>query len=323
MVTGAFLCLTLLQPAIASPFRAPAQNPFTQILGLPPPIDARLAQPSYTRWSTSLTATNTLNVESNAQEQLYADYESYLLTLELDYGLTNEWALKLIIPLSHRGKGIFDNAIDGWHEAFGLPRADRPKVTDNQFQISYQQNGISAVNLKTTNEGLTDIQLGLGHQLWQNNQSAVSAWLIADLPTGNPDKLNGNDRLDLSIQLSAEQQFAPGWRGFANFGALFPGNSPRLNTNINPYASFATTGLTWQAFADISIQVQLNGHTSLYRDSKLRFLSDTYSIVFGGGIRISPCSQLDIAVSEDLKVGASPDVSLLISWHQSASTCRE
>ena len=42
---------------------------------------------------------------------------------------------------------------------------------------------------------------------------------------------------------------------------------------------------------------------------------------FGGAINIGKCSAIDIGFSEDIKVGASPDIGLLISWKSQYNGC--
>ncbi|NOQ87476.1 MAG: hypothetical protein GQ550_01000, partial [Gammaproteobacteria bacterium] len=68
-------------------------------------------------------------------------------------------------------------------------------------------------------------------------------------------------------------------------------------------------------------KLQFQGHTSYYDQSQLTILGDTYFLTFGGTITINQCNQLDIAMSEDIKVNASPDASLVISWRSYTSHC--
>ena len=313
--------MTFINTVIAEPFQLAPQNPFIQILGLPQAGEARLTQPGKAQWSHRLSLTNTLNIESNPQESLYADYESYTYTIGLNYGLSEKLALKLSIPFKHYGRGNLDNAIDNWHQIFGLPRAKRPTVSDNQFKISYSNNAINLINLTTPTEGVTDIQLGLGHQLWRDQKTAISTWLIADLPTGNPEQLRGNNELDISVQLSASLKFSDNWAGYSNLGIVFPGSHQTAGTEINNQVLLGMINLEWSLNPRIKLNTQLNGHTAFYRNSQLRFLGDAYSIIIGGSIRFRQCSKLELAFSEDLKVGATPDVSFLINWQQPTSDC--
>ena len=79
--------------------------------------------------------------------------------------------------------------------------------------------------------------------------------------------------------------------------------------------------LGWLITENVNLKLQLQGHTSYYDQSQLKILGDTYFLTIGGAITINQCNQLDIAVSEDIKVSASPDASFLISWRH-ASRCK-
>ncbi len=79
--------------------------------------------------------------------------------------------------------------------------------------------------------------------------------------------------------------------------------------------------LGWLVMDKLSLKVQLQGHTSYYDQSQLTILGDSYFLSFGTSIKINQCQQLDIAFSEDIKVNASPDASLLVNWRSYPSAC--
>ena len=79
--------------------------------------------------------------------------------------------------------------------------------------------------------------------------------------------------------------------------------------------------LGWLVTDNVNLKIQLQGHSSYYDNSQLDILADTYFLTFGTTIKINNCQQLDFAVSEDIKVGSSPDISLLISWRSYTSGC--
>ena len=77
----------------------------------------------------------------------------------------------------------------------------------------------------------------------------------------------------------------------------------------------------WLVTDNINLKLQLQGHTSYYDQSQLTILGNTHFLTFGGTITINQCNQLDFAVSEDIKVNASPDASFLVSWRSYTSGC--
>ncbi|MDT8451125.1 MAG: DUF3187 family protein [Gammaproteobacteria bacterium] len=316
---GAFLCLLFFNGAApvsaAQPFLTQDQNPFSLIHGQPQPVAAQLPDAGATQWLLTLDITNTLNAEAINGENLLIDYESYHLRLAWLYGLNEDWALKIDVPLIHYGGGFLDYTIDRWHEFFGLPRADRPNVSHDQFHIFYTRDGQTLINLDSPDGGLGDIQLALGRDLLQSPRSNLSLWFSVDLPTGDQATLTGNNRSDLSLWLAADHRFHRNWSVDANIGMLFPGNAQIATLAIENQVYFGYAALQWQAHERFQLRAQFNAHTRFYADSELLLLGSAYNMVLGGRIHLSKCSDLDLAFSEDIQVGATPDVSFLLSWN--------
>lgn len=321
---GAFLLLRLLAAsvaavsavsALAGPFLTRDQNPFVLVYGQPLPTTARLPRAGSLDYALSLDIINTLNAESNASETLHVDFESYNLTLGGIYGLSDEWALKLDIPFIYRGGGVFDHAIDEWHKFFSLPRASRPVVADDQFRLFYANSGSASVTaLNTSESGIADIQLGLGHSLYQNEDHALSAWAAIDLPAGDAGKLTGNDDLDYSLWLAGSSRTGEFSKLDANLGVVLPGDSVLAGLETEDLVFFGHAGLHLGLNRMFALKLQLAGHSGYYSDTSLDFLGSAVIIIFGGSVNIGKCSAIDIGFSEDIQAGASPDIGLLISW---------
>lgn len=282
---------------------------------------AQLPEANTAQWSLTLDVTNTLNYETNNSETLFIDFESYNLRLAWLYGLNEDWALKVDIPLIYYGEGFLDNTIDSWHEFFHLPRADRPNVTDNQFHIFYEKNGQTLINLDTADSHLADIQIALGRKMAQTQNSTLSLWASTDLATGDQTNLSGNDSSDFSIWLAGDYRFNPKWSIDANVGILFPGENQISSLTVEEQVLFAYTGIQWQAHEIFDLRFQVNSHSQFYSDSELLLLGSAYNMTLGGRIHVSECSDIDLAFSEDIQVGTTPDVSFLLSW-KSRFDCR-
>jgi len=63
------------------PFSTRDQNILNLLHGQALPTNASLVNSSQSKWNTSLIITNTLNIESNDNESIYLDYESYRFNL--------------------------------------------------------------------------------------------------------------------------------------------------------------------------------------------------------------------------------------------------
>jgi hypothetical protein len=321
-VTGAFLCLLGFGSSLsAEPFLTRDQNPLTMIQGLPLPASARLPEAGHLSWSATYNITNTLNIANTATESILLDYESHEFLTSLSYGLSGGWAIRLDVPLIGYGAGFLDNKIDRWHQLLKLPQGNRPNFPDNQFQLSYQYKTDTVVSIDKPNSSLADIQLGAGKQLINSAEQSFSLWITADLPTGDQQNLTGSKKTDLIIQLASQHRLNPSWQVDANLALILPGDSSLNTVAVANHIWSAQTGIEWRAFHSVALRVQLNGHSAVYPESGLKLLGSNYQLVFGGRTYLSSCSSIDIAASEDLKVGASPDVSFGFSYRH-LTDCR-
>lgn len=266
--------------------------------------------------------TNTLNIDSSAQESIILDYEAYHLKTGLTVGLDNNWAFKADLSMLYRGNGTFDQTIDEWHEFFDLPGGRRLNNENNQYHIQYIRNGSTLVDLKQSKTTIADLQLSLGKQLTSQPNLTSSIWSTIDLPTGNDSHLTGNKEIDFSLYLATNNRLNQRWNVFSNIGLLIPGQSIDPSLALMSKVWFGHIGLSWQALRQIELQVQVNAHTQFYKHSNLRLLNHSYEIIFGGSVKINSCSTIDIGFSEDLKVAAAPDFSMLVNWRSHMGDCR-
>ncbi len=165
------------------PFEIREQNLFNLIHGQALPTNAALIKNNEHLWSSSLVISNTLNIDASANESIYLDYETYRFNFSYQYGLNDHWNLKLDIPLLHQSGGFLDSSIDSWHEFFGLPRANRPFIEDNQYHINYTSGTQSLVDLNEASTTLGDIQIAAARSLINNNNTSMSLWAGLKLPT--------------------------------------------------------------------------------------------------------------------------------------------
>jgi len=303
------------------PFETRDQNLFNLIHGQALPTNAKLNKQAQSLWSSSLIITNTINIEDNNNESIYLDYEAYRFNLSYQYGLNQDWNFKLDVPLIHQSGGIFDSAIDKWHDFFGLPRGQRPLVEHDQYDIQYDFQSQSLIDLNEASTSLGDIQIAAARSLVENQSTTMSLWASLKLPTGDKNKLTGSGVTDFSAWLAMNQRLGQNWLLNLNAGAVILGNNTYQDIPLSDSALYGHVMLGWLMTDDINLKLQLQGHTSYYEKSQLKILGDTYLLTFGASIQINNCQQLDFAISEDIKVSSSPDISLLINWRSYTSHC--
>jgi hypothetical protein len=106
-----------------------------------------------------------------------------------------------------------------------------------------------------------------------------------------------------------------------NAGSVILDKTSYQGMTLSDHVFYGHIMLGWIATEDINIKLQLQGHSSYYHQSRQPMLGDTFFLTFGTSITINPCQQLDLAMSEDIKVSASPDASLIISWRSFPGQC--
>jgi hypothetical protein len=331
---GVFLYLLIMTHSVAvsamedrinsrdfHPFETRDQNLFNLIHGQALPTNARLHSKSQTSWSSSLIITNALNIESNSDEDIYLDYETYRFNLSYQYGLNADWNLKIDAPLIYQSGGFFDAAIDSWHQFFGMPRGIRPSIEHGQYDIQYAYRTQTLVDLDESSTSLGDIQVAMAHSILDDERTNMSIWTSLKLPTGDEEKLTSNGATDIAVWLALDQQLSNRWLLNMNAGAVILGSDDYKNIPLSDYALYGHAMLGWLVTDAINLKLQLQAHTSYYDQSRLLILGDTYFLTFGGTITINQCDQIDLAFGEDIKVDASPDASLVISWRRFTSAC--
>lgn len=331
---GVFLCLLVMTHGTSAsaaenginarnfqPYETRDQNLFNLIHGQALPTNARLHSRSQTSWSSSLIITNALNIESNSDEDIYLDYEAYRFNLAYQYGLNADWNLKIDIPLIHQSGGYFDAAIDSWHQFFGMPRGIRPSIEHGQYDIQYAYRSQALVGLDEASTSLGDIQVAVAHSMLNDETTNMSIWTSLKLPTGDKEKLTGNGATDIAAWLALNQQLSDRWLLNMNAGMVILGADHYKSIPLSDYALYGHAMLGWLVTENINLKMQLQAHTSYYDQSRLLILGDTYFLTFGGTISITECDQIDMAFTEDIKVDASPDASLIISWRHFTSAC--
>ena len=319
---GVFYCLlflsVLVPPAVKAeavqPFTTRDQNPLVLIYGLPTPVSAKLLATNESRLTTSLNLSNTINGESPGSEYLFVDAETYQLNIFYDYGIAENWMLRLQLPLIRHSGGFMDTWIDRYHNLLGLPEHIRPAYPNDQIHIDYMNAGQSLLAIDSSESGLGDISIQLAYQAMAEKTTELSYWLSLKLPSGDASQLTGSDATDLALWLALNKSFASDYWFYLNAGGLIMGDSKVLSDQHNDFASFTSLGIQFPEWHRLLFKLQLEGHSAFY-DSNTRFLSEVVQLSFGATIQFQH-SSLDMAVAEDLRTLSSPDVNFNITWRQ-------
>jgi uncharacterized protein DUF3187 len=144
--------------------------------------------------------------DSSSGWAYFVDGETGRLTLDLDWGISRRVELRAGVPLLYHSGGFMDGGIDAYHETFGLSDGGRSDFARNQYVVGLSQDG-TTVFIDGAPGGL-----GLGDMLLETRVAlapaaaagfALAATASIELPTGDPDRGDGNGSLDAAAGLAA------------------------------------------------------------------------------------------------------------------------
>ena len=307
-------------PDPATPFSTTNQNPLVAIYGLPPTGPAKLLAPGRTSAELRAAIASLCSREEQGGEKLFFDGEIYRFTLALKHGIGRRFEAGLEIPYVMHRQGFLDDSIIGWHDFFDLPQGERDNLPRDQLTYAYEKNGETKIDLNHETEGFGDLRLTLGRQLVKpagEKQKALALRTSLKLPTGDEDRLLGSGSTDLALWLSGSQGFRKGSLAlFGAAGALLMSKGHVLPDQQRHVVAFGTLGGGWRPLSRLALKIQVDGHTSFYRDSNLPELSESMQLTMGGTLGLTNSLALDVAVSEDIVVDSAPDVVFHLALRQ-------
>ncbi|MGB5329619.1 MAG: DUF3187 family protein [Gammaproteobacteria bacterium] len=252
----------------------------------------------------SLYVTNTSQLESKGDEYLALDVENYRYELGLRYRKDN-WLGQVNAPFIANRGGEFDDAIDSWHDAFGLPEGDRNKFPKNDIDIEYIRDGEVEYSQDKSSSGLADISLALGYQLTEGTRYFVGI----ELPTGSESDYSGNEAIDFATWLTHETLINAEMSLYGLLGVSFPGDDGNLQGLLVDEIWVAQLGTQYLFNDGLAGTVQLDWHSEVIDGSDLTAFGDSLQIQLGlGFLKLFDNHRLDLFFSEDIKVESAPDI---------------
>lgn len=315
------LCCSVASPVCAdfsaTPFATTNQSPLIQLYGLPRDSSAGITPHGTTFLRLSHDLTSNYTSSTNSREQVTLDSENYRTTISARYGISPRWEIGIDIPYISYNGGFLDGFIVNWHDTFGLPQGGRNITVRDRTRISYRVNRNQLLDRDSAASGPGDIALNAGYQVYRSSSTQVALKGGIKLPSGSSSSLLGSGSTDMQLQLCAST--TKGTFGtFGAVGVLAMADSHILAEQHNPVAGLAMAGLGWQAAPWLAFKAQLNGVTSLYRNSTLAEVgSPSLLLITGGTIDLSHGYLLDMGVAEDVAVATAPDVSFHLSLSSS------
>jgi len=310
-----FLSSPLLYAFDIAPFYTTNQSPLVQIYGLPSAGSAIVLPQGKKEFRATLDHASNYVDDATVRETILLDGETTRLTLGGRYGLSKDLELGVAIPALVRGGGFLDGFIINYHDLFGFPQGGRDQAPSNRLLYRYSRDGVETLKMDSSGSGLGDISLMAGYQLYHDaNQypRAVALRASVKLPTGESASLNGSGSTDVSVWITASDDYRlPLGHAtlYAAGGLMVMTKGDVLPDQQRDHVGFGTIGVGWNPLSWIAFKVQMDAHTPFYRDSDLKPLAaNAAQLLIGGTLGLSERTTLDIAVSEDIATTTSPDV---------------
>jgi len=304
-----------LPAAEITPFYTQNQSPVIQIFGLPSIGEPSLVPARKADLRFIVDLANNFIEDGVPRESIILDGESTRFSLDARYGISKNFEVGVVIPYLIEGGGFTDGFIDWYHNTFGFAAGGRDQAPKDRLLYQYQRDGQVLLKINESSHGIGDIQLMGGYQLYQSANKpsrAVSLRSSLKLPTGDSQQLHGSGSTDLSLWVTAGDEWRPGIGPIGLFGAggiMGMTDGDVLKNQQRNWVGFAVLGLGWSPARWITFKIQTNGHTSFYKDSELEELNgNSVQLTIGGTLAFSKNISLDLGVTEDLILRASPDV---------------
>jgi hypothetical protein len=147
----------------------------------------------------------------NSSNHYIIDTGSSRLSMNLEYGISDQFTLELEIPyISYHG-GFLDTPIEFVHQWAGFPYANRSFLVQNTTQIflSNKRNETYFNSNDLSGSGIGDIILMAKGQIFESITQgfALSSRIAIKLPTGNYQYLRGSGSIDFGVDLTLTKRW--------------------------------------------------------------------------------------------------------------------
>lgn len=309
----------VLISALAMPFTSQAEVQFNTFnVGDMTPLAInygvpRSTSPAYLaagqwQWQLGLNIANSLHVEQQSKytEALLVDSETSRYELRIEYGLNDDWDLRLELPFVGVEAGSLDGFINDFHQALGFPEGSRPSRQDDQLEIRYDRNGETLLDITQAQLGVGDASLALVRSLATDYEDSLSYGIKLKLPTGS---VLSSDTYDVALWATAANQLAHNLNHFVSLGVVGIEKNKGLLADLRRGGyGFLRYGLNWRLSTLVELKVQLDTQTDIYKKTDTRLLGHSSSASLGGTLHMQNNWALDIAVIEDIDVETTSDV---------------
>lgn len=126
------------------------------------------------------------------------DYESYYCNLILETSIYKN-RISLQSAFFRTGGGVFDSAIESFHEAFTMPNGSRGRTEENRYSASVMQ-GEDSISLSKTSLSFVDPQISISREVFEFSESSKLFFDISStIPLNESDYSLSSPEIKLSL----------------------------------------------------------------------------------------------------------------------------
>ncbi len=259
-------------------------------------------------------------------QALVLDGESTRVNLALSYRHSACTAFGVSVPFVAHHPGSFDQFIENWHDAFGLPNGRRDLSPQDRLRFDFR-SGSNRLQLDSSSARIGDMQLQVAVSLscltnslprWFSSQASIRVG--AKLPTGSLQQLTGSESLDGFLEITPPVFQLPRNLQLRNsLGLLLTGDVESFE-QLRSHVFFGTAALTWQPewlqSRGLSVTTQLDFHSPVF-DSGLRELgANAVQLGWAAQWRIAATRELVFGFLEDAAIDTAPDFVIHVGLRQ-------
>ncbi len=287
-----------------------SQHAYNAIFGLPV-VAPRLVQG--VEWQVALEHSNQFAGGREGDELLLLDGESSRLAIRHRQRLASCWQFETTIPLVLHSAGVFDRAIDDWHQFFGLPDANRDKSDFNNLTYGYTNADGVKHDITQSQSGLGDIQVALqyaqGCFATADSTKADPMWRIGiKLPTGDPDQLLGSGEADIFADWQSPiWHTAERWHSALALGVLVNSQTDRFAAQER-IVGYGSVGVQYALHHKLRLLAQIDAHSAFYRSELRELGSPAVNLIVGVRYLHGRSHTFELSISEDAAIDTTPDI---------------
>ena len=290
------------------------QSPLLGPYGLPGALPARLPAAGSGRVAAAMNWANAAVVETSGPYAFTLDGEVQDVRVRLEHAVGSQFAALVELPWRHLSGGSLDGFVEDWHDIFGLPRgSSRRQLPRDGLLIEYRQNDSVLLHVDGSSSGIADMPIALGYQVKASDRRALAGWLTVKLPLGDADGLTGSGATDVALSLSGQTLLDDRWQLFGQVDTVWLGQGDVLPQLQENFVWSALAGLSWSAWRSLDLTAQLNANSSVFDVAATDLSGDAVLLSFGGSYRTTNGWRIDLGISEDIEVRASPDATFNVA----------